>query len=149
MDQAIDTFFARGFAPRVNPWRHLGALATWALAVTVASGVVTYALYDTSIDGAYQSGLRLQNDPSGLGAVLRGLHRYAADALLLVVALHLLRELLLGRFANDRALAWSTGVVLLPIALACAIGGFWLHWDRLGQFSDGLRSTSRSRGPGI
>ncbi|MCM2253173.1 MAG: hydrogenase iron-sulfur subunit, partial [Ramlibacter sp.] len=42
---------------------------------------------------------------------------------------------LLGRYRAFRSFSWLTGVPLLPLAFVCAIGGFWLNWDRLGQFS--------------
>ena len=48
---------------------------------------------------------------------------------------HLAREWLLGRFNGFRRFSWLTGVPLLPLAFVCAIGGFWLNWDRLGQYS--------------
>ncbi|WP_374668458.1 4Fe-4S dicluster domain-containing protein [Ramlibacter sp.] len=132
---ALDHRFDAAFGAAANPLKHLGASAFLLMGLLGATGIVLFAVLDTSVAGAWQSIDALSAGRFSAGSILRGLHRYAADALLLVVALHLLRELLLGRFANDRALAWSTGVVLLPIALACAIGGFWLHWDRLGQFS--------------
>jgi ferredoxin/coenzyme F420-reducing hydrogenase delta subunit len=69
------------------------------------------------------------------GQALRGLHRYAADAFVLVMLLHLLREWVLRHHAGFRRYSWITGVVLLPVTYASAIGGFWIHWDQLGQFS--------------
>ena len=44
--------FDRVFAPAINPWRHLGALAFLCLIIAMASGIVAYALYDTSVSGA-------------------------------------------------------------------------------------------------
>ena len=128
-DHAIDALIARGFAARANPWRHLGALTTLALTITVLSGVVAYALYDTSIDGAYQSGLRLQNDSSGLGAILRGLHRYGADAFMVLMGLHLVRELLRGHYRGARWFSWLTGVPLIWLAWISGLTGLWLLWD--------------------
>ena len=66
---------------------------------------------------------------------MRGVHRYAADAFAFVTLAHLAREWLLGRYTGFRWFSWLTGVPLLPLVFACGIGGFWLNWDRLGQFS--------------
>ncbi|MBL8512659.1 MAG: cytochrome b N-terminal domain-containing protein, partial [Betaproteobacteria bacterium] len=129
IDHAIDGLLSRGFSARANPWRHLGALTTWSLAITVVSGVVAYAIYDTSIDGAYQSGLRLQNDPTGLGPLLRGLHRYGADAFMIFMALHLLRELLRGHYRGARWFSWLTGVPLIWLGWTAGLTGLWLLWD--------------------
>lgn len=118
-----------------NPLKHLGALGFWLLWLLVGSGVVLYVVLDTSASGAYQSIDALSREPRQWGSLLRGLHRYSADAMVLVVLAHVVREWMLGRFRSFRAASWLTGVPLLPLLFVCAIGGFWLNWDRLGQFS--------------
>lgn len=118
-----------------NPFKHLGALGFWLLWLLVGSGAVLYAVLDTSASGAYQSIEALSREPRQWGSLLRGLHRYSADAIVLVVLAHVVREWMLGRFRSFRTASWLTGVPLLPLLFVCAIGGFWLNWDRLGQFS--------------
>ena len=83
VDETLTASFDCAFAAENNPWRHLGALAILCLTISVVTGIVAFALYDTSVSGAYQSGLRLQQDPLLLGRLLRGLHRYAADGFML------------------------------------------------------------------
>ena len=119
----------------VNPLRHCGALAVLMLGLLLVSGVWLYAVFDTSASGAYASIARLGDRPHAPGGMMRSLHRYATDAFLLFTFLHLLREALLGRWRHFRRYTWLTGVVLLPFAATAAIGGFWLNWDALGQFS--------------
>lgn len=128
-DRVIDATMARAFAARDNPWRQLGALTCLALAITVVSGIVAYALYDTSISGAYQSGLRLQNDPSYFGVLLRGLHRYGADAFMLLVILHLLREFLRRHYRGPRWYSWFSGIPLIWLGWLAGLTGLWLLWD--------------------
>ena len=118
-----------------NPLKHLGALGFWLLWLLVGSGAVLYAVIDTSATGAYQSIDALSREPRQWDSLLRGLHRYSADAMVIVVLAHLLREWMLGRFRSFRAASWLTGVPLLLLIFVSAIGGFWLNWDRLGQFS--------------
>lgn len=132
---SLERRFDAAFGAAANPLRHLGASAFLLLWLLVGTGVVLYAVLDTSAEGAYRSIETLSKDNASAGSVLRGVHRYAADALVLVIALHLLRELLLKRFAAYRAWSWTTGVVTLPLLFACAVGGFWLNWDRLAQYS--------------
>lgn len=134
-DELLTSSFDHAFEPANNPWRHLGALAFLCLALVVASGIVAYALYDTSVSGAYQSGLRLQNDPSGLGRLLRGLHRYGADACMLLTLAHLLREGLRGHFRGVRWFSWLTGLPLLWMLWIAGLTGLWLLWDQRAIFS--------------
>jgi len=131
MEHGFDAIFgAQG-----NPWRQLGALGFLLLWLLVASGIYLYAVLDTSATGAWHSIDTLSRQQPYLGGVLRSLHRYAADAFVGVTLAHLLREGLHGRYAHFRRFSWWTGVPLLALLFVSAVGGFWLNWDRLGQYS--------------
>ncbi len=133
--QSVERLFDRVCGSRLNPLRQLGALGFllfWLLAV---SGIYLYAVLDSSAEGAYRSIDTLSRQQWYLGGLLRSLHRYAADAFIVVTLLHLLREALLGRYSGFRRFSWLTGIPLLLLAFTSAIGGFWLNWDQLGQYS--------------
>lgn len=129
----------RGLDARVgaagNPLRHLGSIGLLAFGLLAASGSILFALFDTSVEGAYRSIEGLAHVPLGLGRLLRGLHRYAADLLMIVLLLHILREWLHGHARGVRRFHWLTGVPLLAFVFVSAIGGFWLIWDQLAQYS--------------
>jgi len=114
------------------PLRHLGALGFALFWVLAASGIYLYIRFDTSVAGAYDSIHELE---WWFGGVLRSMHRYAADAFVVVVALHLVRELLAGRFRGFRAFSWISGVPLVWLLYASGIVGTWLVWDARAQFS--------------
>ena len=133
--RTIERGFDACFGGGANPLKHLGALAFALFWLLVVTGAVLYAVLDTSAGGAYRSIHVLSRDPYSAGSILRGLHRYAADGFILVTLAHLVREWMLGRFAAFRRYSWLTGVPLPVLAFVCAIGGFWLNWDRLGQYS--------------
>ena len=134
-DESLSSAFDHAFAPAHNPWRHLGALAVLCLAVSVVSGIVAYALYDTSVSGAYESGRRLQLDPLLLGRLLRGLHRYAADGFMALTVLHLLREAVRGHFLGVRWYSWITGIPLVWLLWIAGLTGLWLLWDERALYS--------------
>lgn len=134
-DENLTGTFDHAFAPAGNPWRHLGALAFLCLVISVVSGIIAYALFDTSVNGAYESGRRLQLDPLLLGRLLRGLHRYAADSFMLLTVLHLLREVARGHFRGVRWFSWVTGIPLIWLLWVSGITGFWLLWDERALFS--------------
>lgn len=123
------------FGPALNPLKHLGALGFLLFWLLVLSGVVLYVLLDTSAEGAYRSIDELAQVPWMLGTALRGLHRYSADGFVIVMLAHLAREWVLGRYKGFRRVPWLTGIPLIALAFVCGIGGFWLNWDRLGQYS--------------
>jgi coenzyme F420-reducing hydrogenase delta subunit/ferredoxin len=133
--QAVEAWFDGMFGARCNPWRHLGALGFLLFWIVAATGVYLYAVLDTSVDGVYQSIEQLARDQWYLGGLIRSLHRYAADAFMAVMLLHVVKELIYGRFHGFRWFSWISGVPLLWLALFAGIVGFWLVWDQLAQFS--------------
>lgn len=132
--QILERGFDRAFDAAGNPWRHLGALGFYLFWIVAASGIYLYIFFDVSVEGAHRSVEALTHEQWYAGGVMRSLHRYASDALVIVVALHLVREFLRRRYAGFRWFSWLTGVPLLALVLASGIGGYWLVWDELAQF---------------
>lgn len=129
-EAAFDSVFGEHW----NPWYQLGALSFHLFWIVIASGVYLFVFFDTSIVGAYASVQSLSDEQWYLGGVMRSLHRYGSDAMAVTVTLHLLREFAKGRFRGAQAFSWISGVPLLWLLFASAIGGYWLVWDRLAQY---------------
>ncbi|MEW6688528.1 MAG: cytochrome b N-terminal domain-containing protein, partial [Pseudomonadota bacterium] len=128
----IDRVFDRAFGAEANPLRHLGTLGFLLFWVLAASGIYLYIRFEPSVAGAYDSIGDLER---WFGGVLRGVHRYAADAFVVVTVLHLVREAAAGRFRGFRAFSWISGVPLVWLLYASGIVGYWLVWDTRAQFS--------------
>jgi ferredoxin/coenzyme F420-reducing hydrogenase delta subunit len=134
-DESLTQRFDAAFAPASNPWRHLGSLAVFCLVVAIATGTVAYAIFDTSVIGAYDSGRSLDSDPFLPGRLLRGFHRYAADAFMLLTLLHVLREGMRGHFVGARWFSWLTGIPLVWLLWGAGLTGLWLAWDERALYS--------------
>lgn len=135
---ALDTVeiaFDRAFPAALNPWRNLGGVAFLLFWIVAATGIYVYIGFDTQADGAYASVERLADGALPLAALARSLHRYASDAFILVVVLHVVRECVRGRYRHFRRFSWITGIVALWLAFASGLGGFWLVWDETAQYS--------------
>lgn len=128
----IERLLDRAFRAPANPLRHLGAVAFLLFWVLAATGILLYIRFDTSAQGAYQS---IEDLEWWFGGLLRSTHRYAADALVIVVVLHLAREAAAGRFRGFRAFTWISGLPALWLLYASGIVGYWLVWDQRAQFS--------------
>ncbi|UCE32151.1 MAG: cytochrome b N-terminal domain-containing protein, partial [Burkholderiales bacterium] len=126
----LDRLFDRAFGRAGNPLRQLGALGFHLFWVVAATGTYIYVFYDTSVAGAWTSVQWLEREQGWVGVAMRGLHRYASDALVLVVLLHLVREWMLGRFRGFRWFTWISGVPLLWLIAAVGLVGYWLVWDQ-------------------
>ena len=129
-----EAVFDAAFGQRLNPLAWLGAFGWYFFWIVAGSGIYLYIFFDTGITDAYTSVEYITNDQWYAAGVMRSLHRYASDALVIVVVLHLLREFSLDRLRGKRFFAWVTGVPALFFVYICGITGYWLVWDKLAQF---------------
>ncbi|HSA99495.1 MAG TPA: cytochrome b N-terminal domain-containing protein, partial [Anaerolineales bacterium] len=63
------------------------------------------------------------------GALTRNLHFWSAQALMIVVSVHLLRVVLTGAYARRRKLNYLIGLGMLVLVLLLDFTGYVLRWD--------------------
>jgi ferredoxin/coenzyme F420-reducing hydrogenase delta subunit len=129
-----EALFDFAFGQRLNPLHWLGALGWYFYWIVAGTGIYLYIFFDTGITNAYESVEYITHDQWYLAGVMRSLHRYASDALVIIVFFHLLREFSLDRLRGKRFFAWLTGVPALFFIYICGITGYWLVWDQLAQY---------------
>ena len=130
----IENVFNLAFGEKLNPFYHLGTLSFWQFWLLVGSGLYLYIFADTGIDQAYLSVERITHDQWWAGGILRSIHRYATDGMILTMLLHMLRHFAYDRYRGFRSFSWLTGVALLWMVYIAGINGFMLVWDKLAQF---------------
>ena len=128
----LDRLIQHFIPPALNPFGQLGAMANTCLIIAVLSGIVLLFWYSPSVHLAYSS-LEKIRQSSGLGQLLRSLHRYSSDGCLFFVLLHAVRIVFQRRFTGARWLGWTTGVLLLSLLWFIGWTGYWLVWDVRGQ----------------
>lgn len=124
----------RLFGPSWNPLHNLGALGFFYYWIVAVSGIYLYIGFDTGVERVYSSIERLTYGQWYLGGVMRSFHRYASDALVVMMLLHLTREFAYDRLRGVRWFSWLTGVPVLWLVYASGISGYWLVWDELAQY---------------
>lgn len=130
----LDALFSIAFTPAWNPMYQLGALSFLYFWVVAITGVYLFIFFETSISGAYDSIERITHEQWFIGGVMRSFHRYASAAMGICVTLHLVREYAMDRYSGPRWFSWVSGIPLLWLLFASAIGGYWLVWDQLAQY---------------
>ncbi|MCB1625760.1 MAG: cytochrome b N-terminal domain-containing protein, partial [Pseudomonadales bacterium] len=130
----VEAVFNRAFGDKLNPFYHLGALSFYLFWLIAGTGLYLYVFFDTSVDGAYRSVELLTHKQWYAGGVIRSVHRYASDAMVVTMFIHLARYWAFDRLRGFRAFSWITGVVLLWLVFAAGANGYMLPWDRLAQF---------------
>ncbi|MCC7487399.1 MAG: cytochrome b N-terminal domain-containing protein [Burkholderiales bacterium] len=131
---AAEALFNRAFGDRLNPFYHLGSLTFYLFWIVCGTGLYLYAFFDTSVEGAHRSVEALTREQWFAGGILRSVHRYASDAMVVTMLLHLARYWAFDRMRGFRWLSWITGIVLLWLVFTAGVNGYMLPWDRLAQF---------------
>ncbi|QXL83491.1 FAD-binding oxidoreductase [Comamonas sp. NLF-1-9] len=130
----VENLFNRAFGDRINPYYHLGAITFFLFWVVAGSGLYLYVFFETGITDAYASVVNISEKQWWLGGILRSVHRYASDAMVLTMGLHMLRYFAFNRYRGFRWFSWITGIVLIVMVYASGINGYMLPWDKLAQY---------------
>ncbi len=108
----------------------LGGISATLTLVLLITGVLLMFRYDASVERAYTSIQNLETQVT-FGALIRGLHHWSANLLIVTTFLHLIRVFLTGGFKQGRTTNWLVGVVLLLLVVAFNFTGYLLPWDQL------------------
>src|SRR3972149_6026235 len=117
----VEALFNLAFGDKLNPLYYLGPISYFLMWLVVASGLYLYAFFETSVSGAFDSVEALTVGQRWAGGVLRSVHRYASDGVVLTMVLHLLRHWTFDRYRGFRWFSWFTGVVLLWMVYAAGV----------------------------
>ncbi|MCW8855610.1 MAG: hydrogenase iron-sulfur subunit [Gammaproteobacteria bacterium] len=131
---ALETWFNLSFGNTWNPLYNLGTLTFFFFWVVFVSGLYLFIFFDTSLSGAYASVEYMTHDQWYVAGIMRSLHRYASDAAVITILLHMFREFALDRYRGFRWFSWVTGVPTLWFVITLGITGYWLVWDDLALY---------------
>lgn len=116
------------------PSFRLGWLSTYFVFFETITGIILMFWYTPSPEIAYGNMLSMLNNVP-LGQFFRDLHRLGAEAMVLIVFLHMLRTFYTGSYKKPRQFTWFTGVLLLIITGFLSFTGYLLPWDQLALWA--------------
>ncbi len=108
----------------------LGSLAMLLFGIQVITGVLMMVYYKPSVREAYTSVLYITEEVP-FGWLIRRTHSWAANLMVLVVFLHMLKTFVYGGYKKPREITWVLGVMLLGIVMGFGFTGYLLPWDQL------------------
>jgi quinol-cytochrome oxidoreductase complex cytochrome b subunit len=114
-------------------WGLGGISATLALCLAV-TGLLLMFRYEPTVDRAYTS-IQILESQVAFGSLVRGIHHWSANLLVITAFLHLTRVLLTGGFKQGRAGNWRVGLLLLLLVLIFNFTGYLLPWDQLAYWA--------------
>ena len=131
----VEGLFNLAFGEKGNPLYYIGPISYYLMWLIVASGLYLYVFFETSVTGASASVDALTYGQPWAGGVLRSVHRYASDGVVLTMLLHMARHWAFDHYRGFRWFSWVSGLVLLWLVYVAGINGYMLPWDRLAKFT--------------
>ncbi|OLC29904.1 MAG: hypothetical protein AUH31_05700 [Armatimonadetes bacterium 13_1_40CM_64_14] len=138
--QKLDLFDETLVAHQDNPLYLMGPMLYYFWLVTVVTGVILMLWYVPTTTEAYSSIEHIQNDvgrlgfllgrPLAVGGLIRGLHKYGADALITVIFLRIYRMYFLGEYKKPGELSWMLAFTGLILGMISGITGYLLIWNQ-------------------
>ncbi|MBI3997419.1 MAG: cytochrome b N-terminal domain-containing protein [Armatimonadetes bacterium] len=140
----LDVGMNRVYPTDWNPLYYTGGLTNLFLFILVLSGIFIFFYYVPSLVGAHASIVYL-TEQVPYGGLIRGIHRYSADAFIVAALLHLFRNWFTDRYLFSRDSPWISGMFLLLFGGFAGVTGYIMVWDErglalLGIFDGLLRS---------
>lgn len=118
--------------------RFFGSLLLALLVLLVFSGALLSLYYSPVPGSAYDSvDFTLYTVP--FGDIIKGVHHYSWNLLLLVMGLHIARGFIFGAYKAPRQMVWISGVAIMLAIPALIITGDLLPWDQNGYWTTQVR----------
>jgi quinol-cytochrome oxidoreductase complex cytochrome b subunit/mono/diheme cytochrome c family protein len=116
-------------------WRYVwGSTLVFAFMTQVITGLFLWASYSASAQTAWESVYYIQHEMTG-GWLLRGIHHFMAQAMVVLLALHLLQVVIDGAYRAPREVNFWLGLALMLLVLGMALTGYLLPWDQKGYWA--------------
>jgi ubiquinol-cytochrome c reductase cytochrome b subunit len=131
------------------PWASaMAASVATCFGVLALTGLTLMTAYGASPQAAWASVHYVQFVQSG-GWLVRGLHYWAAQTLLVLAALHVAHGAFAASYRRPREVAWWLTLGVLGLAVAGGITGGLLPWDERGWWARTVEGNIIGLAPGL
>src|SRR3712207_2339665 len=133
--------------PKGTNWFYtLGSSTMFAFLSQAVTGVFLAMYYDPSPTRAYESARYISNE-AFLGELVRGMHKWGATVMVILVFLHMARVFFFGAYKYPRELNWIIGVVLLILTMVMSFTGYLLPFDQRSYWATIVGVNINGTGP--
>ncbi len=134
----------------LHPLYSLGGLTTLMFAILGITGILLLMFY-VPVFGesnlAYDSIVRIMEEVA-YGSVIRSLHNYAANLMILLSMLHFLRVYFMGAYKRPHELTYVIGILAGLLAILGGVTGYSLRMDHVAAEAIRIGNTLVSNMPG-
>lgn len=133
--------------PKGTNWFYtLGSATMFIFAMQAITGVFLSMYYTPSPTEAYATITHLTNDVF-MGEFVRGLHKWGASLMIILIFLHMARTFFFGAYKYPRELNWVIGVVLLILTTVMGLTGYLLPFDQRSFWATIVANNITASGP--
>jgi len=128
-------------------WRYVwGSTLVFTFVLQMITGFMLWTAYSPSTRTAWESVFYIEHEMY-LGYIIRGLHHYAAQAMVVLMAIHLIQVIIDGAYKAPREVNFWLGLVLMQIVLGLSLTGYLLPWDQKGYYATQVTTNIMSATP--
>jgi len=126
----------------------LGGMAAVLVLLQIGTGIMLKFVYEPTPMAAYSSIQAMQHNVV-FGQLIRNIHHWCANLLVLIVFLHMLRVFFTGAFHFPRQFNWVIGLGLFSLVLVANFTGYLLPYDQLAYWAVTVSTGMLEYIPGI
>ena len=116
-------------------WRYVfGSALSTTFMIQLVTGLLLMTAYSPSSSTAWGSVFFISQS-MWMGWFIRGIHHFGSQAMVVLLALHLLQVLIAGAYRAPREVNWWFGMALLFLTLGFSLTGYLLPWDQKGYWA--------------
>ncbi|MCA9071740.1 MAG: cytochrome b N-terminal domain-containing protein, partial [Planctomycetaceae bacterium] len=128
-------------------WRYVwGSTLVFTFVLQMITGFFLWTAYSPSAQTAWESVYYI-NEVMTLGRIVRGMHHFAAQAMVVLMALHLMQVIIDGAYKAPREINFWLGIILMQIVLGLSLTGYLLPWDQKGYYATKVSTNIASATP--
>jgi ubiquinol-cytochrome c reductase cytochrome b subunit len=134
--------------PGGSRWIYVtGSMLVFAFVTQAITGIFLWMYYSPGSQNAWESVYHISNTVKG-GWLLRGVHHYMAQMMVVLLPLHLMQVVLCKAYTAPREINYWLGLVLMNIVLGLGLTGYLLPWDQKGYWATKVATELMSLPPG-
>jgi ubiquinol-cytochrome c reductase cytochrome b subunit/menaquinol-cytochrome c reductase cytochrome b subunit len=134
--------------PRGINWFYtLGSATLFAFMNQAVTGVFLAMYYRPDASGGAYESVRYITTQAFLGQLVRGMHKWGASVMIILIFLHMGRVFFFGAYKYPREMTWIIGVVLLILTLMMGLTGYLLPLDNRAYWASIVATNIQAGGP--
>jgi len=121
--------------PGGSRWRYVwGSTLIFTFSIQMITGLFLWMAYSPSALSAWESVFYIQFEMQG-GWLVRGIHHFTAQAMIVLLVIHLLQIVIDKAYKAPREVNFWVGLILMQIVLGLSLTGYLLPWDQKGYWA--------------